>query len=116
MNYLTQLWAALDGRLIVLAVLTLVDFILGVIVSLFVLKDFKWERLNHYLLTDVLPIFAWIGVVVVANIPAEFVPSGIILVIPDAVYATVFIGILASILGSVKEMGVLTAGFEKIGI
>lgn len=114
-EYFVALWNALDGRLIVLALLTLVDFVFGVVTSL-VKKDFKWEYLMHYLNTDVLPIFGWVGVVILTTIPVEFIPGGSLPLISDAVYATVFLGILASIMGSLAEVGILTKTLNRIGI
>lgn len=115
MQYLTDLWKALDGRLVVLVVLTVLDLVFGVIASL-VKKEFKWVYLNHFLLTDVIPIFVWIGVVIMSLIPVEFVPSGVVMLIPYAVYVSVFIGILASILGSIKELGVMSETLGRLGI
>jgi len=114
-EYFVALWAALDGRLLVLALLTLIDFIFGVIMSL-VKKEFKWEYLMHYLDSDVLPIFGWIGIVLLVTIPIEFVPGGALPIATDVVYGTVFLSILASILGSLADMGVLQKPLNRIGI
>ncbi|MCJ7761376.1 hypothetical protein MUP59_09595 [Candidatus Bathyarchaeota archaeon] len=114
-EYLTALWASLDGKLIILALLTVIDFLFGIVMS-FVKKEFKWEYLMHYLNSDVLPIFGWVGIVLVTSIPGQFVPEGALLIGTDVVYGTVFLGILASILGSIAEMGVLTKPLNKIGI
>ena len=114
-GFLEMLWGLLKGGLIALTILTVIDFVFGVIVSL-IKKDFKWEYLMHYLYTDVLPIFAWVGVVIITTIPAEFIPSGILPIVSTAVYATVFLGILASVMESFTVIGVLKKPLEKIGI
>lgn len=115
-EYFTFLWSLISGGLIVLAGLTFLDFVVGVIASL-VKKDFKWVYLMHYVNTDLVPIFGWIIVVILTTIPTGLVPPGGILpVTSGAVYATVFLSILASILQSLKEVGVLTDTFGKIGI
>lgn len=115
-DYFVAAWAAIQAKLVILAILTLIDVIVGVIVSL-VKKDFKLEYLYHYLQTDVLPIFAWIGVVLISLIPSNLLPSGATIpIVPDVVYGTVFLSILASVLGSFSSAGVLTELFGKIGI
>lgn len=114
-EYLEMLWGLLKNGLAAFVLLTIIDFVFGVLVSLVIKKDFKWEYLSHYLLTDVLPVFAWVGVVLISTIPAEFVPSGVLPVISGAVYASVFIQIFASIMGSFAEIGVLTKPLNKVG-
>lgn len=114
-EYLEMLWGLLKNGLAVLSLLTLLDFVFGVLVSLIIKKDFKWEYLSHYLTTDVLPVFAWVGVVLISTIPAELIPSGILPIISGAVYASVFIQIFASIMGSFAEIGVLTKPLTKVG-
>ena len=106
---LPEIWAIIEPRLIVLLVLTLFDFLFGVILSL-VAKDFKWEYLLHYLNTDILPILAWMAIAVVGKIPAEFIPNGTLPIFSDAVYATVFLAMLASLIGHFQKIGVLRAG------
>jgi hypothetical protein len=116
MEYLQNVWIMIEGKLLVLALLTALDFVFGVTVSLLIKKDFKWVYLSHYLETDVLPIFAWVGVVLLATIPADLVPAGVVPVVDNVVYATIFLSILASVLGSFAEIGVLKAPLNKIGI
>jgi hypothetical protein len=111
-----MLWGLLQGGLFALTLLTALDIIFGIAVSVIIKKDFKWVYLNHYLTTDVLPMFAWVGVVIITTIPAEFVPSGVLPVVSGVVYASVFIGILASLLESFASIGVLTTVLNKIGI
>ena len=106
---LSEIWAVIEPRLIVLLVLTVFDFLFGVILSL-IAKDFKWDYLLHYLNTDILPILAWMAIAVVGKIPAEFIPSGTLPIISDAVYATVFLAILASLVGHFQKIGVMRAG------
>ena len=103
------LWAAVAPRLSVLLLITIIDFVLGVLVAL-VGKTFKWSYLAHYLQSDVLPIFGWLVVAILAAIPAALVPSGVAPFFEYAVYATVFIDIMASVLESLKSIGVLRSG------
>ncbi len=105
---LPAIWAVIEPRLIVLLVLTLFDFLFGVILSI-IAKDFKWEYLLHYLNTDILPILAWMAFAVMGTIPAEFLPQGILPIVADGVYATVSLAILASLYGHFKTIGVLSA-------
>lgn len=114
-EYFVMLWGLLQGKLIAFGVLVALDIVFGIIVAL-VKKEFKWEYLMHYLSSDVLPIFAWVGVVVLTTIPSENIPSGALPIASDAVYATVFLSILASVLGSFSELGVLKDTLNKIGI
>jgi hypothetical protein len=115
-EYFVALWAALDGRLLVLALLTVIDIVFGVVIALVVNKNFKWEYLANYLNSDVLPIFGWVGIVLLATIPSGLVPTGATLIGIDVVYGTVFLKILASILGSLADMGVLQKPLNRIGI
>lgn len=110
------LWAAISGKLLVLAVLTMLDFLLGTIISI-VKKEFKLEYLMHYLDSDVLPILGWLAVFIITAIPAALVPEGAFLSIVEwGVYSTVFLGILASILKHLASIGILTAPLAKIGV
>jgi hypothetical protein len=94
-EYFTLLWSLLKDGLAVFALLILLDVVFGIAVSLLITKDFKWEKLDHYLLTDVLPVFVWVGAVLLSTIPATLVPAGVVPVIVGAVYATVFISIFS---------------------
>lgn len=114
-EFFATVWGVLQNRLMVLALLTALDLIFGVIVSL-VQKEFKWESLNHYLTTDVLPIFAWIGVVILVNIPAELLPYGFTIpFVGDFVYTTVFLSIFGSLVGSFGKLGILQTQLGKAG-
>jgi hypothetical protein len=115
-EYFVALWAALDGRLLVLALLTVIDIVFGVVIALVKNKNFKWEYLANFLNSDVLPIFGWIGIVLIASIPSGLVPAGAILIGTDVVYGFVFLKILASILGSLADMGILQKPLNRIGI
>lgn len=114
-EFFATVWNIIEGRLLVLALLTALDLVFGVIVS-FIQKEFKWECLYHYLDTDVLPIFAWIGVVLITNIPAELIPIGFTIpIVADVVYATVFLSILGSLVGSFGKLGVLKEELSRAG-
>jgi len=106
---LPAIWAIIEPRLVVLLVLTVFDFLFGVILSL-VAKNFKWEYLLHYLNSDILPILAWMATAVIGQIPAEFIPPGALPVFEYVVYTTVFLSIAASLYGNFKQIGVLSVG------
>jgi len=115
-EYFAMLWSLLGGGLIVLSVLTLIDFLVGVIIAI-IKKEFKWEYMMHYLNSDVLPILGWVIVVVLTTIPSGLVPPGGALpVVSGTVYATVFLGIMASILGSLADIGILQSPLNRMGI
>lgn len=115
-EYFSMLWGLLQGGLFALTLLTLLDVIFGILVSVFVKKDFKWVYLSHFMTTDVLPIFEWVAVVMITTIPAEFIPTGVLPIVSGVVYGAVFLGILASVLESFSAIGILTNLFMKVGI
>ena len=104
---LAEIWAIIAPRLVVLLILTVFDFLFGVILSL-IGRVFKWEYLIHYLNTDILPILAWMAIVVITQVPAEFIPAGALPIFEYGVYATVFLSISASLFEHFKTIGVLT--------
>jgi len=101
------MWAVIEPRLIVLLILTLFDFLFGVILAV-IAKTFQWDYLMHYLNTDILPILIWVAIVVISQIPAEFIPSGSLPLFEYGVYATVFLSIAASLVGHFQKIGVLS--------
>jgi len=114
-EYFEILWELLKNGLAVLTLLTVLDFVFGVLVALFIKKDFKWEYLSHFLTSDVLPIFTWVGAVLISTIPAEQIPSGVLPIISGAIYTFVFIQIFSSIMSSFAEIGVLSKPLNKAG-
>ncbi len=100
-------WAVIEPRLLVLLILTIFDFLFGVILAV-IAKTFQWDYLMHYLETDILPIFAWVAIVVISQIPAEFIPSGALPLFEYGVYVTVFLSIAASLVGHFQKIGVLS--------
>jgi hypothetical protein len=115
-EYFVSVWAILQPRLLVFALLIVIDFVLGVVISV-VKKEFKLEYLMHYVNTDGLPVLAWVAVVFITLITGNLIPSGTTLpFVGDAIYATVFLSILASILGSLSSIGVLTTLLGKVGV
>ena len=104
---LGEIWSVIEPRLIVLLILTIFDFLFGVILSI-IAKEFKWDYLLHYLNSDILPILAWMATVVISLIPVEFIPAGALPIFEYGIYATVFLSIGASLFESFKKIGVLT--------
>lgn len=115
-NYLPAVWAALETRLIILAIVMALDFVLGTIVAL-VLHEFDWQKLNHYLISDFLPILGWAVVVCLVNLPIAFLPDGkSIPIASDVVYATVFFTMLASVLQTLTKIGILKGTLSSLHI
>lgn len=113
--YFIVLWSLLKGGLAVFGLLTLLDIIFGVAVSLLITKDFKWEKLNHFLISDVLPTFVWVGAVLLSTIPEGLVPAGVIPVAVGVIYSAVFVGIFSSILGSFAQISALQKPLVSLG-
>jgi hypothetical protein len=109
------LYAAISTQLFAVLILTAVDFVLGVTLAL-VSKSFKWDKLTSYISSDLVPILAWLALEVVSAIPAEAMPSGILNGLSVAVYGTVSLRILASILGSIASTGILTNQLNRLGV
>lgn len=113
---LPEIWAVMGPRFMILLGLTLIDILVGVIVSL-ILKKFQWTYLMHFVNTDLMPIFGWLVFLLISLIPADLTPAGEILPITaDLFYGFLFLSIIGSILGSFKDIGVLSEFFPKIGI
>lgn len=110
------MWAAISGKLLVLAVLTAIDFLMGTIIAI-VKKKFKMEYLMHVLESDLLPILGWLAVFIITSIPTSFIPPGVLLPIAEVtVYGIVFLGILASVLAHLADIGILNRPLQMIGI
>lgn len=107
--------AAVSGKLIALHALTFVDLIFGI--SLAVRQErFEWGKLTGYLDSNILPTFAWLAVEGIALIPADMIPGQADLFIPQVVYGTVFLKILASVAGHFSAIGVLTSPLQRVGV
>jgi hypothetical protein len=104
---LGTIWAVIEPRLVVLLILTVFDFLFGVVLAV-IAREFEWGYLLHYLNTDILPILAWIAVAVITQIPDEFIPGGALPIFEYGVYATVFLSIAASLFEQFKKIGILT--------
>ena len=109
---LGELWSVIMPRLVVLLILTVFDFLFGVILAV-IGKVFKWDYLLHYLNTDILPILAWMAIVVITQIPEQFIPTGALPLFEWGVYTTVFLSIVASLFESFKQIGVITQMLEN---
>lgn len=110
-------WNSISGFLYTLLILTAVDFVIGTVRAL-VQGEFDWKKLNHYLITDVIPIMIWAAIELIAAIPAKFFPNTatVALAVPKVVYATVFLSILGSITGHAAAFGVLKEPLQKVGV
>lgn len=102
-------------QLVVLLGLTILDFIFGTIAA-FKARTFQLEKLGGIVESGFLPILGWFGVVVIAAIPQQLVPSEFLVATPDFVYGLVFIRVAGSILGSIASFGVGTDQLRKIGV
>lgn len=106
---------ALSGKLFTLLILMFMDFLFGVIVAL-VKKVFKWDYLTNYLVTGFLPIVGWLAIGIIGFIPDQYIPASASMVAETVVYATVFLKLLASFLGHMADIGVLTEALNKMGV
>jgi hypothetical protein len=104
---LGTIWDVIEPRLVVLLILTVFDFLFGVVLAV-IAREFEWGYLLHYLNTDILPILAWVSIAVITQIPAEFIPGGALPIFEYGVYATVFLSIAASLFEQFMKIGVLT--------
>lgn len=115
-NYLPSVWLALYPRILILAIVMGIDFLLGVIVAL-VLHEFDWQKLNHYLISDFLPILGWVTTVLLVCLPVAFLPDGKPLpIVSDIVYGTVFFTMLASVLQTLTKIGILKSSLSALHI
>jgi hypothetical protein len=114
-TYVNAFVAAVGGKVIALGVITLMDLIFGVIVSLRQGR-FEWVRLADYLESDVIPIMVWLAVEILALIPSNLIPDGVKMYVPAAVYGTVFIKVMASVFGHFSALGVLSDPLGKVGV
>lgn len=116
MNTLFATYAeAVSGKLMALLVLTAVDIFFGVVLAIRQGR-FQWARLADYLDTDILPALAWLAIEALALIPANMIPGQAEIFVPQIVYATVFIKILASVAGHFAALGVLTGPIQRAGV
>lgn len=106
-NYLPTVWTAIYPKILILAILMGIDFLIGVVVAL-VYHEFDWQKLNHYMISDLLPILGWVVVILLACLPVAFLPEGKVLpVVPDIVYGGLILGITASIFQTLAKIGIL---------
>ena len=109
------LWMAISGKLIVLAILTGLDFLLGTLLAISQ-KRFEWQRLADYLTSDGLPIVGWLAAEVILWLPGELIPAGVSTAVLTGVYGTVLLAILGSVLSHLAAIGVLRSQFQRVGV
>lgn len=115
-NYLPSVWTALYPRILILVIVMAIDFLLGVIVAL-VSHEFDWQKLDHYLTSDFLPILGWVVSVLLVCLPVAFLPEGKpVPIFSDVIYGTVFLTMLGSVLQTLAKIGVLTKPLEALHI
>jgi len=105
-DLLTSAWKTIEPRLLILLVMTVIDFLFGTILAL-VAKKFQWSYLANYLNTDILPILAWMAAALIGAFPVAILPDGALPIMADVIYATVFIKLSASVVGHFQKVGVL---------
>lgn len=101
-----------------LIIVALLDLLFGVLLSV-IRKRFTWERLTDYLVSNGLPILAWLIAEFVLLMPAELVPEGLGFALDGigwVIYSTIMLKILASLFGHFASLGLLTNAFGKLGI
>jgi hypothetical protein len=114
-EYWTLYVNAVGGKAIALGIVILLDFIFGTILALRQGR-FEWVKLAGYLDSDIIPALVWLAVEILALIPTNIVPQGVITYVPIAVFSTVFIKVTASLFGHFAAFGVLTNPMGKVGI
>jgi hypothetical protein len=105
---ISTIWTAIEPGLLVLFILTIIDTLFGVVLSV-IDKTFKWEYLTHYLNTDIMPTLAWVAIAVIGFIPQELLPAQTMPIFATTVYATVVLSILGSLYEHFKTIGVMRA-------
>jgi hypothetical protein len=109
------LWGVVEGKLIVLLILTLLDLLFGILLAVRQ-KRFEWAKLTGYLDSDIFPILAWMAAEVIGAIPVGLIPEEGMMILPQIVYGTVFLKILASVAGHMSAIGVLTSALSRVKI
>lgn len=112
---LTGFWEIVSARFFTLLAMGALDFILGVIMAL-VQKRFMWAKLTGYIQSNGIPILGWLVAEYLLALPADLVPPGVLDGALLAIYTTVFLKLLTSILGHLAAMGLLEKAFSKMGV
>lgn len=115
-NYFIVFWEAVKGGLAVLALLTVIDIVFGVIEAV-IHKKFEWQALMHFVQTDLLPILAWLVIVLLKLIPEVLLPKGYTIpVVSELYYGGLVLSIFGSIFKSWAELGIMENLFSKVGV
>lgn len=110
------LLAVIGQKLAWLAVVVIVDVILGVIAS-FVRGDFSWEKIPSFLASYGMKAVGWLVLEGLAFLPEDLrLLAGFEAGAATAAYAAILVGAFASILNHLKDFGLLPEFFERIGI
>jgi len=102
----TNAWQGMETQLFILLALTVVDVVFGITLAV-IGRNFKWDYLTNYLQSDFLPIIAWMAVAVLGAFPLPKVADVVLPWGSEAVYATVFLKLAASVLGHFQKIGVI---------
>lgn len=114
--YVVAFWEAVKNGLAVIALLTVVDLIFGVIEAV-VHHKFEWQKLMHFVQTDVLPTLVWLTIVLLKLIPQVLLPKGYTIpFISEVYYGGLVLSIFGSIFKSWGELGLLTDVLGKVGV
>jgi hypothetical protein len=111
----TAVWIEVQQKLFALLIIAALDFLLGVIIAL-KNGEFDWSRLTDYISSNGVPIVGWLSVEVLLRLPQELLPAGLEMVAFTAVYSTVALKLLASLLGHLSALGLLSDFLGKIKI
>lgn len=113
-DYFAAVWDTIHEKIIWLVGLTLLDIIVGLILSL-INGTFDLEKIVSFLKSDGLPIFGWLVSVLLLTIPAQFLPENFVFPATETViYGGVVLKIIGSILKSLGDAGILSEYISKV--
>lgn len=108
---------AIAPFLITLLIMMVIDVVLGIVIAI-VGKTFTTEKLTNYIQSDLLPILGWLALRILLLLPTAYIPNsaGLPADLAWGVYATVFLKIFGSILGSISAIGILNSIAKPLGV
>jgi len=98
--------------------LMVLDIIGGILKSVFIDKNFQWEKVPAFLPKYILYIFGWgvsIFLGVMPSDASESVVNGLDFAEP-VVYGAVMVGVGASLLGHIAKFGLFPTQLARIGV
>jgi len=109
---------AVANKLLWLLIFAVADMLFGVIQSL-LKKEFDWEYLTNYLVSNGIPIIAWLVAEFLMLAPQSVIPENAQPLLDGlswTIYGTVALKIIASILGHFAALPALSGALGKLAI